>query len=253
MFKRLRPSIPGRGAAERLGVLFFAVSLMVGVLGFASAGRAQTAPAFTSAAGTTFTTNTPGSFTVTTSGVPTPTFSESGALPSGVIFVDNGDGTATLSGTPAGGTGGAYPVTITASNGVAPDANQSFTLTVDAAPTIGSADHTAFLEGAPGTFTVTTSGVPTPTLSESGTIPAGTTFVDNGDGTATLSGTPSAGTAGSYPITITASNGVAPDATQAFTLTVAPPIPTLSEWATIAFAALTAGVGALAVRRRRKA
>jgi hypothetical protein len=43
-------------------------------------------------------------------------------------------------------------------------------------------------------------------------------FTDNGDGTATLAGTPS--TSGSYPITITASNGVSPDYTQSFTLTV---------------------------------
>ena len=37
-----------------------------------------------------------------------------GALPAGVTFVDNGDGTATLAGTPAAGTGGAYPLTFTA-------------------------------------------------------------------------------------------------------------------------------------------
>ncbi|HEY0658543.1 MAG TPA: cohesin domain-containing protein, partial [Pyrinomonadaceae bacterium] len=42
------------------------------------------------------------------------------------------------------------------------------------------------------------------------------------NGTATIAGTPGAGTAGSYPITITASNGTAPDATQNFTLTVSP-------------------------------
>ena len=49
-----------------------------------------------------------------------------------MTFVDNGDGTATLAGTPAAGTGGTYPLTITAANGVAPNATQSFTLTVDA-------------------------------------------------------------------------------------------------------------------------
>ena len=40
------------------------------------------------------------------------------------------------------------------------------------------------------------------------------TFTDNGDGTATLAGTPAAGTGGTYPITITATNGVGTDATQ---------------------------------------
>jgi hypothetical protein len=46
------------------------------------------------------------------------------------------------------------------------------------------------------------------------------TFVDNGNGTATLSGTPAAGTAKNYPITITASNGVGTPASQSFSLRV---------------------------------
>ena len=71
---------------------------------------------------------------MTTTGVPAPTFSETGALPSGVTFVDNG--AASLSGTPAAGTGG-YALTITAANGVTPNATQSFTLT--GRP--GRADH----------------------------------------------------------------------------------------------------------------
>ena len=37
-----------------------------------------------------------------------------------MTFTDNGDGTATLAGTPAAGTGGTYPLTITAANGTAP-------------------------------------------------------------------------------------------------------------------------------------
>ena len=44
------------------------------------------------------------------------------------------------------------------------------------------------------------------------------TFVNNGNGTATLSGNPS--TSGTFALTITTSNGVAPNATQNFTLTV---------------------------------
>jgi hypothetical protein len=46
------------------------------------------------------------------------------------------------------------------------------------------------------------------------------TFRDSHNGTATLSGTPAAGTAGTYKLTITAGNGLAPSANQAFTLTV---------------------------------
>ncbi len=89
---------------------------------------------------------------------------------------------------------------------------------VDTAPTITSGNSTTFVEGTPGSFTVTTTGSPTPTLSESGSLPNGVTFQDNGDGTGTLGGTPTAG--GAFSITIMATNGVAPDASQTFTLTV---------------------------------
>ena len=51
-----------------------------------------------------------------------------------MTFTDNGNGTATLAGTPAAGTGGTYPITITATNGVSPNATQTFTLTVNQAP-----------------------------------------------------------------------------------------------------------------------
>jgi len=73
-----------------------------------------------------------GTFTVTTTGTPTPALSESGSLPSGVSFTDNHDGTATLAGTPAAGSGGTYNFTITATGSGTP-ATQSFTLTVDEA------------------------------------------------------------------------------------------------------------------------
>ena len=190
--------------------------------------RVPTAPAITSADASTFAVGSPGTFEITTTGYPTgptETISDGGAtLPAGVTFVDNTNGTATLSGTPAVGTGGAYPFTITASNGVTPAATQSFTLTVDQAPAITSADASTFAVGSPGTFEITTTGYPTgptETISDGGaTLPAGVTFVDNTNGTATLSGTPAVGTGGAYPFTITASNGVTPAATQSFTLTV---------------------------------
>ena len=176
------------------------------------------APAITSANSTTFTVGTAGSFTVTATGTPTPTLSETGALPSGVTF---DAATGVLSGTPAAGTGGTYPLTFTAANGVPPNATQTFTLTVDQAPAITSANSTTFTVGTAGSFTMTTTGFPTPTpLTETGTLPTGVTFVDNKNGTATLGGTPAAGTGGTYPLTFTASNGVGSAATQTFTLTV---------------------------------
>src|SRR5216684_5273610 len=90
------------------------------------------------------------------------------------------------------------------------------------APTITSANNTTFTAGAPNTFAVTTSGflAPQPTITETGTLPGGVSFTDNGNRTATIAGTPASGSGGSYPITITASNGIQPNATQNFVLTI---------------------------------
>jgi choice-of-anchor C domain-containing protein len=177
-----------------------------------------TAPAITSTGSATLTAGTAGSFTVTTSGAPAAAVTESGTLPSGVTFTDNGDGTATLAGTSAAGTGGTYPLTITASNGTAPDATQSFTLTVDEAPAITSQASATLIGGVGDSVTVTTTGFPVPVLAESGSLPAGVTFTGNGNGTATITATANAASVTTFRIT--ASNGVSPAATQTFTLTV---------------------------------
>ena len=181
---------------------------------------AAVAPAITSAGSTTLTAGTLGTFTVTTTGIPTPALSETGALPTGVTFVDNGNGSAALSGTPVVGAGATYALTITAANGAVPDATQSFTLTVNQAPVFTSIEAADFTTGTASTFTVTTAGFPTSALSETGALPSGVTFVDNLDGTATLAGMPAAGTGGNYALTFTAANGVLPDATQSITLMV---------------------------------
>jgi hypothetical protein len=179
-------------------------------------------PAFTGSDSTVFTVGQSDRFTVTTSGFshPTPALSASGPLPAGVTFTDNGDGTAALSGTADTGTGGVYPLTLTADNGVGSPVTEDFTLTVDEATALTSGAAATFIAGHAGTFTVEASGFPSPMLSVSGDLPGGVGFTDNGDGTATLSGTPDAGTGGSYPLTITADNNVGSPATQDFTLTV---------------------------------
>ena len=172
------------------------------------------APAITSANLATFQVGAAGTFTVTTTGFPTPSIT-SGALPAGVTYHDNGNGTGTLSGTPTAG--GTFTITFTAQNGVSPNGTQTFTLTVNQAPAITSANLATFQLGTAGTFSVTTTGFPTPSIT-SGALPAGVTFHDNGNGTGTLSGTPTA--SGTFVITFTAQNGVSPNGTQTFTLTV---------------------------------
>ena len=93
---------------------------------------------------------------------------------------------------------------------------------VNLAPTITSASSVTFTLGVASSFTVTTTGYPTPSLVEAGALPAGVTFTNNGNGTGTLSGTPTAG--GTFKITFTAANGVGSNAVQNFTLTASGPL-----------------------------
>jgi outer membrane protein assembly factor BamB len=133
--------------------------------------------------------------------------------------------TGVLSGTPAATTGGTYNLTFTASNGIAPNATENFTLTVNQSPAIISANNSTFTVGTAGSFTVISAGFPAPTLSESGTLPPGVTFNAS---TGVLSGTPTS-TGSTYNLTFTASNGIAPNAAQSFTLTVNNIVPVLDS------------------------
>ena len=88
------------------------------------------------------------------------------------------------------------------------------------APTITSLASALTGMRSPFSFIVTSTGAPTPVITEKGMLPVGVTFTDNGNGTASLKGTARLGTRGRYPITIIASNGVGKPAIQSFTLTV---------------------------------
>ena len=180
------------------------------------------APVITSASAATSIVGSAFSFTVRTAGAPAPALAESGPLPAGVSFTDNGDGTATISGTPAAGSGGGYPVLLTATN-PAGGVSASFTLTNAQAPAITSAPAAAFTATVAGSYTVTTTGYPAVAITETGPLPGGLSFADNGDGTAAISGTPGSGTAGSYPVTISAANVSGSTATLALAITVAAP------------------------------
>jgi Putative Ig domain len=181
---------------------------------------------FTSGSSTAFTSGSPGSFTVRSSGFPAPSFSDtmpvpncSTNLPSGVTFTDNGNGTATIAGTPATNSGGTYQVCITASNGVGPAATQVFLLTVDQAVAITSDNSAAFAAGGGSqSFMVTTTGFPDPSFTEcSGTsLPTSNdiSLVDNGNGTATISGSPTTSDLGTWTLCINAANS---DSASAFT------------------------------------
>jgi Ca2+-binding RTX toxin-like protein len=177
------------------------------------------APSISTSSTAVFTSGTAGWLLISTAGFPNPTLNLSGALPAGVTFTDHQDGTATISGTPAAGAAGVFHLTLTASNGVGPGASQNVTLSVAAAPAITSSVGAAFAPGTAGSFIITTTGAPAAALTETGPLPAGMSFHDNGDGTATISGAPIYGAQGLYPLTLRAAN-MTGAATQTFNLNV---------------------------------
>ena len=188
-------------------------------------------PAFTSGASDTAVAGKAFSFTVTTTGNPAPKITETGRLPRGVKFASHGDGTATISGTPARTAAGAYPLTLTATSS-AGTTTQAFTLTIASRPAIKKIPAATARVGAPVHLAITATGNPPPALTRTGTLPAGLSFTDNGNGTATITGTPAAGSGGSYQLIITAANP-AGTARQAFTLTITqPPSITSADTAT---------------------
>ena len=119
-------------------------------------------PTITSVGSASFTVGSPSSFQIATTSYPTPSFSNDGALPTGVTLSSSG----VLSGTPAAGTVGQYTFTVTASNtdsntDTLESSEQSFTLTVTrAAPTTPYVDNLppSGIYGGGFTATVSTSG-----------------------------------------------------------------------------------------------
>jgi hypothetical protein len=123
--------------------------------------------------------------------------------------------------------------------------------TVTQAPAFTSSSTATAAYGARFTFTVTTTGDPVSTITRSGRLPKGVRFTKNGDGTATISGTPGNAAAGEYPLTLTAKNKYG-TATQAFILTVtrAPAIQKIPTVTTRAGAALRITIRATDTRLR---
>lgn len=85
------------------------------------------APAFTSTPVTSGSTGASYSYAITTTGVPNANIVATTTLPTGLTFTDNGNGTATISGTPT--VSGTFPIGLTASNS-AGSADQSYVLTI---------------------------------------------------------------------------------------------------------------------------
>jgi hypothetical protein len=199
----------------------------------------RSGPAFSSPNTTTFTVGAPNDFAITAN---VGTIAIVGTLPRGLAF--SGGAAARISGTPAAGFGGQYPVTLTNNAGTLGNATQDLLVKVLEGAAIKSDSSATFVAGTPGSFAVTTTGYPSvsmapvttpapPTSPEDGLgmyftvsgLPASLQATNLGDGgfatgTLTIAGTPSAGDAGVHQVVITAYNGVGAIARQTLALNV---------------------------------
>lgn len=145
------------------------------------------------------------SYEIEADGDPVPDISVS-ALPAGLRLVAHADGSATIDGTPRGPAGETV-VAVTARSR-AGTVTEDLVVSVHQAPQFVGAAPLTFVAEQFGTVVVRTAGYPAPGINLEGELPGGLTFLDNGDGTATIAGTPVDG-AGGTPVTVTATNVVA--------------------------------------------
>src|SRR3954471_7456968 len=85
---------------------------------------------------------------------------------------------------------GPHTFTVQTQDSAANTNQRAVTYTVVAGPVISGPSSATYTVGTLGSTTFSASGYPVPTFAESGALPAGVKFVDNKNGTATLSGTP---------------------------------------------------------------
>ncbi|MBL9201349.1 MAG: immunoglobulin domain-containing protein [Opitutaceae bacterium] len=180
-----------------------------------------TAPTINSANNTSFPLNSPGTFSVTATGTPAPTFSiQSGTPPTGVTLASNG----VLSGTPT--QSGTFNLTIRATNVVGGDTvgtnDQAFTLTVTGSAAAQIVTHPVSAArdvGQNATFTGSATGAPAPTLKWQRQAAGNVGFFDlfesppySGVATGTLTVTSVTGSMNGDQFRLVASNSSGPDA-----------------------------------------
>ena len=199
----------------------------VGYSEYADLSSSITIPGFTTANRALVVRSVAATVSITTTGLPDAARSlriASGTLPSGVTFVDNGDGTARISGKAKAS--GKWSVTIV--GGEAPnEITQEFTLYSAAAPSITATGTSVTIRQA-ATIRITTSASGyQPALGATG-LPSWATFVDNGNGTGKIVGTPDA--SGTTTVRVTAAGYPSNQSSADVKITVnAPPVFTSSN------------------------
>ncbi len=193
------------------------------------------ASASNSATSDTMVANSDGSWTICGSGAPAPAVTLQSvscgttpiSLPAGLTFTDNKNGSATLAGKPAIGSGAAcpagYTLAVSFANGLS-TIDQNLKLSIQEAIALTTASTApAFVAGAPNSFVLGVAGSPTPAikLAPGSTLPSWLRLKDDGNGNATITGTPPAADTGkSYSFSIEATNSDAKQLTQSVTVPV---------------------------------
>lgn len=194
------------------------------------------APVFTSTASTAATEDASYAYAITTTDADAGTtlVLTAPTLPSWLVFTPGVDGSGTLTGTPTNADVGTHSVTLSVTDGIT-TVQQSFSIivaNVNDAPTFTSTAVTSvFVLDAYG-YAITTSDVDvgdTRTITASA-LPAWLTLTDDGDGTATLAGTPGISDAGTVNVTLTVDDGEGV-ATQTFAIVVGTRPPVAASYA----------------------
>ncbi len=147
------------------------------------------------------------------------------SIPTWLSFVDNGDNTGHLEGTPDGNEIGNHTVTLRVDDGVGGVFDRSFTITVNQfnySPTFTSSPVVTVLQDNNYIYNVVTEDPNTwaTIVITSPILPAWLTFTDNGDGTATLTGTPGNAEVGFHNVTLRVDDTVSVPIDQVFTIEV---------------------------------
>jgi hypothetical protein len=212
------------GMLRLLGVLAF-------LTGQAALGQQLLPPSFSSSPVTSVAEDNPYLYSITVLDLePLDTITiTSNGLPGWLTLTDNGNRTASLTGTPTQANVGPHPVTLVASDGVN-TAEQSFTITVTAVndpPAFTSSPPTSASEDLAYSYTPTATDPDSSVTFAAPTLPSWLTF----NGT-TLSGTPTQANVGNHNVVLTVSDGIAAPVQQAFQIGVAnvndPPVFTSS-------------------------
>ncbi|HAM72597.1 MAG TPA: hypothetical protein DCM86_13225, partial [Verrucomicrobiales bacterium] len=216
------------GAGQQISMMVYQTRLpdQLGRIGIRVAnGTGHRPPAFTSTPGTTASAGGLYQYEIRVASPDTPTPGITGLqLPGWLTLTDHGDGTATLRGIPQAGDAGTNRVILLVSDNTLSIA-QLFDIVVapnPMIPQVTSAPVVTATEGATYSYPIAASDPGgQPIRIRATTVPPWLGLTDNGNGTGTLSGTPSSADIGTHAVVLEISDGTY-TLVQSFSITVAP-------------------------------